>query len=323
MKTKRPIIISTILLIVLAGLCFNIDSALAKEKNIVIAGSHVKGTWYRFSGGVAAMVDKYIPGYKATAQPSPGSIQNIRNLKENHIDLGMIIPPMAFNAYKGEPPFDKDPYPNLRALFNTYSFPMHIIVKENSPVKSLADIKGLRIGTGPTGGGAYLIVELILNEFGLTYKDVRPYYYSVSENTRALADGNIDVTFALTGTMSAAISQLMTMHKVRYVPISMEKLTSLNKKYSYLAPGYVKAGTYKKVKKDVPAVILWGVMCVDANIDEELAYNITKTVFEHKPEIVKILKLAEEMTPETASKNLPVPLHPGAERYYREIKVLK
>jgi len=121
-RTKSTLILVAVLCgaLLLAG----VQPAQA-DKNLVIAGSSVKGTWYRFAGGVASLVDKYIPGYKATATPSPGSVKNVRDLRSGEIDLGMLLPSAAFQAYKGLPPYEKEkPFMELRALFNTYSFPI-------------------------------------------------------------------------------------------------------------------------------------------------------------------------------------------------------
>jgi TRAP transporter TAXI family solute receptor len=184
-------------------------------------------------------------------------------------------------------------------------------------------MKGRRIAVCPPGSGCQFSHKIILGAYGLTFDDCKTQYLTAGETARALADGNIEVAFIELPVKSSTVNELMTMHKVRYVPVDVEKLKAINKKYPYYVPGVIKAGTYKSVKQDVPAVFQWGIMCTDANLDEELAYNITKVVFEHKPEIVQILKLVEEMTPEKACTNLPIPLHPGAERYYREIGVLK
>ena len=325
MRKKVRSLVLTLSVVALVGLVvFSATTALAADKNLIIAGSSVKGTWYRFAGGVASLVDKYIKGYNATAQPSPGSIKNLRDMRGGEIDIAMVLPDAAYQCYNSLPPFDKEkPFKDLRAIFNTYSFPMHIIVKDDSKIKSLQDIKGMRVGAGPPGATSNMVTKAILQEVGISPDQVKFRYMSVSENASALADGNVDVSFILTGKLSAAVSQLFTMHEVRYLPISQEVLKSLNKKQPYFVPGVVKAGTYGKVKQDVPCLTMWGVLSTTTKLSEEFVYQLTKTVFDHKAELVKILKLAEEMTPESGGNDLPVPLHPGAKKYYKELGVLK
>lgn len=325
MRTKTRSLVKTLTVLALMGLmALGSTSAWATDKNLVIAGSAVKGTWYRFAGGVASLVDKYIPGYSATAQPSPGSIKNLRDMRTGEIDIAMVLPDAAYQCYNSLPPFDKEkPFKQLRAIFNTYSFPMHILVKEDSKIKSLKDIKGARIGAGPPGSTSMMVTKAILGEVGITPDQVKFRYMSVSENASALADGNVDVSFILTGKLSAAVSQLFTMHEVRYIPVPAEVLKSLNQKQPYFVPGEVKAGTYGKVEHDVPCLTMWGVLCTTTKMSDDFVYQLTKTVFEHKAQLVKILKLAEEMTPQRAASDLPVPLHPGAIKYYKEVGVLK
>jgi len=321
-KTKSIVILAAVLLYGVMGL--NWAQPVSADQKLVIAGSSVKGTWYRFAGGVASLVDKYIPSYSATAQPSPGSIKNLRDLRNGEIDIAMVLPDAAYECYNALPPFNKEkPFKELRAIFNTYSFPMHILVKEDSKIKSLKDIKGARIGAGPPGSTSMMVTKAILREAGITPDQVRFRYMSVSENASALADGNVDVSFILTGTLSAAVSQLMTMHKVRYVPIDPAVLKALNKKQPYFVPGVIKAGAYGKVKEDVPCLTMWGVLCTTTKLNEDFVYRLTKVVFERKAELVKILRLAEELNPDRGSHDLPVPLHPGALKYYKEIGVIK
>jgi TRAP transporter TAXI family solute receptor len=301
-----------------------IDSAVAAgEKHIVIAGSHVAGTYYRLAGGIASLVDKYIPGVKATAQPSPGSVQNVRNLVDKSIDIGIVISSLGYKAIKGEKPFEKDPFPNLRGIFNTYPFLDNIITQEKSPVKTLFDVKGRRVATGPPGSGSLHSHIIILEAHGIKLDDCKPQYLTNDEAARALVDGNVDVALIEVPATAGVIKELMTMHKMRYVPVDMEVAKAIHKKVPYLYPDYVKAGTYECVKEDVLQMFQTGIFCADLNFDPELVYNIVKVMFEHKAELVQILKLAEKITPETAGGNMAIPLHPGAERYYREVGVLK
>ncbi len=325
MRTKARSWTKLLSVAALAGLmALSGATAFASDKNLVIAGSSVKGTWYRFAGGVASLVDKYIPGYSATAQPSPGSIKNLRDMRMGEIDIAMVLPDAAYQCYNSLPPFEKEkPYKDLRAIFNTYSFPMHILVKEDSKVKSLKDMKGLRIGVDAPGSTSKMVTEAILREVGITPDQVTFRHMSVSENAEALADGNVDVSFILTGNLSAAVSQLMTMHEVRYVPIDPKILAALNKKQPYFVPGVIKAGAYGKIKQDIPCLTMWGVLCTTTKMSDDFVYQLTKVVFQHRDQLIKVLKLAEEMTPERASHDLPVPLHPGAMKYYKEIGVLK
>jgi TRAP transporter TAXI family solute receptor len=324
MKTKRSIIFLFVLCIAMLIPSFQIYSAVAAgEKHIVIAGSHVKGTYYRLAGGIAALVDKYIPGVKATAQPSPGSVQNVRNLVDKSIDIGVVVSSLGYKAIKGDPPFDKDPYPNLRGIFNTYPFLDNILTQEKSPVKTLFDAKGRRVAVGPPGSGSMHSHKIILEAHGMTFDDCKTQYLTNSEASRALIDGNVDVALIELPAKAGVIRELMTMHKMRYVPVDAERAKAIRKLVPYLYPDYIKAGTYKSVKEDVLQIFQTGIFSADLNFDPELVYNILKVMFEHKAELVQILKLAEKITPEKAGTNMAIPLHPGAERYYREIGVLK
>lgn len=294
---------------------------LSFGKELIIAGSQATGTWFIFSGAVSQQINAHLPGVSASPTPSSGSTENVINIDKGDIDLGMVLPEVAYNAYHGKDTF-KTPVTNLRALFNTYSFPLHIITLRDSKINKIEDLKGKRVAIGPPGSTDHSAFDKILPEFGMAMKDMNVRPLSLSDRVSALSDGHVDAIVVLTGIASSAITELMTTKDAIYLQTPSEKIAKLNEKYPYYVEGVIPKGTYRNLNEDVTAVFTWGVMCVSAKSDEDLMYKITKLVFEKKDDIVEIISLAKELDPKNAIQ-VPLPLHSGAERYFREIGVIK
>jgi len=295
---------------------------MAYGKDLVIAGSQATGTWFVFSGAVCQQISKYLPGNTCSPTPSSGSSENIRNLDSGVIDLGMILPDVLYEAYSGTGMFKDKKVGSIRALFNTYSFPLHIITLTKSGINSIPELKGKKVAIGPPGSTDHRAFERLLPEYNMKMKDMSIRPLSLTDRVSALSDGHVDAIVVLTGIASAGVTELMTTKDARYIQIPTEILKKLNQKYPYYVEGTIPKETYRNLKEDVTTVFTWGVMCASIKSDEKLMYDITKLVFEKKADITQIISLAKELDPKTAVK-VPVPLHPGAEKYFREINVLK
>lgn len=293
-----------------------------KRRDFVIAGSQATGTWFVFASAVCTQIVEAIPGSKCNPTPSSGSAENIRNLESKTIDLGMTLPDVLYEAYTGTGAFKDKKVASVRALTNTYSFPVHIIVLGDSPIKSLTDLKGKRIAIGPPGSTDHRSFEAIMAEYNIKMTDMNLRPLSLNDRVTALTDEQVDAIVVLTGVSSAAITELMSTKDARYLQVPPDVLKKINAKYPYFVDGVIPKGTYKNLREDVSTVFTWGILAVDASMDDETVYTITRTVFGKKSEIVKVIDLAKELELETAVK-VPIPLHPGAERYFKEMGVLK
>lgn len=291
-------------------------------KDLVIAGSQATGTWFIFNAAVCQQITKHLPGNSCSPTPSSGSAENIRNMDSGVIDLGMVLPDVLYEAYKGTGLFENKKVEGVRALFNTYSFPLHVITLTKSGIQSITELKGKKVAIGPPGSTDHRAFERVLPEYNMTMKDMNIRPLSLSDRVSALSDGQVDAIVVLTGIASSAVTELMTTKDARYIQISTETVRKLNAKYPYYVEGTIPKGTYKNLKEDVSAVFTWGVMSAMTKTDTKLIYDITKLVFEKKDDIVEIISLAKELNPKTAVK-VPIPLHPGAEKYFREIGALK
>lgn len=289
-----------------------------KQQMISIGTATVGGAWYPMGGALANVLSNYIPNVKASATPTAATIENLAALKAKKMEIGICTADVPYKVYRGIKGMEKDE--NLRALVMSDSTFVGIIVKSNSDIKSFKDLKGRKVGTGVAGSATYFIVEEVLKAHGWTYDDVNAFKGGNAQQATALKDGNIEA-FIMTipfGGASPAVVELATTANVRFIPLEKEILEKINKENPYYVISEIPAGYIKGMDKPVPALSIGTVIAIRGDLTEDLVYQITKTMFEHKAELDAIQPQWKMTTKETAAKNIPMPLHPGAEKYYKE-----
>ena len=296
---------------------------LQAQTRISIATASTAGTWYPLGGAIANIISKNVKNTEATAYPSGASIENIRNLRKGQTDLVMLQPDVAYWAYTATEQFAKDtPYTGMRAIMAMYPIYEQIIVPYDSPIKSVADIKGKKVGVGAPGSGNEIMNRLILAEYGVTYKDCEPKFLSTPEQVEALKDGNIDVIMFGLGAPAPGVMDLQTQRKIRFIEIEPKMMKQINKKYPYYVPEEIAAGIYKDQTKPIPVLAWMGIIGVSADMSDKLVYDILTAFWANKAAIDKIHVTYQEITLKNAPI-VPIPLHNGAVKFYKEKGVLK
>lgn len=298
--------------------------SLGAEKRLVIATASTGGTWYPLGGGVANIITKYVPNTSASAKPSGASVENIRNVANGRVDLAIVMPDAAYFAFKGEAAFKADKkYDNLRGLFATYPIEAYFYTVEKTGIKSFTDLKGKKVAVGAAGSGTEVFNRMILEMYGMTYDHIKPQFLSAPEATEALKDGTVDAAMYLLGTPAPTIMELATQRKIVFITMEQERVKAFCERYPFYSPATVKAGTYKDQTTDFHTVNYYGIFICNKDMEEKLAYDIVKAVFDHREELEKIHVAFKDIKLETATKSVAIPFHPGAERFLREKGVIK
>lgn len=323
MKNRYPrIMIATILtLIFLTVAPGNSQEQRQRLQGLAIATGATSSTGYILGGTIADLLTRTMPNTVVTIQATGGSIENMRLLLDGQVDIGHSTE--LYNSWHGLGGFKKDgPLHNIVPLMQYGVWASHIIVSDRSRVRKVEDLKGLRVGVGATGSGNAINSEAILKAHGMTFDDIRPEYLSYSEQIDALKDGNIDVAMIMTVAPGSTIVQMANQDKIRLIPIAPDMVDKIVADNAIYKPVTLPAGTYQGVDVDTPTVNSPGWFVVRADMDETLAYQIVKVIAEHLDELrginAEFKVLTKEMMPET----LGVPLHPGAERYFKEAGLL-
>ena len=317
------LVAATLITFGIVSLC-SVQSALAAEKtrlSIVTAGT--TGVFYIYGGAVASIVSKYAPGLDMTAESTGGSVENMKILGKKQAALATTSADVlyeAFHDFKNSKHFKSKV--DVRALFNMYDQPHHLITLAKSNVKSVMDVKGKRVVVGSPGSGTEVKTKMVLESLGITYKDFTPEYLSFTEGTEALQDNTVAAVFLGVSYPAPAVVSLALTNPIRLIPFSDSEINTIIKAYSFLSKAIIPAKTYKGQDKDIQTVSVQTLVVCLADLPDEVAYNIVKTVFEHKKELDQIHSSFKETTLKNAPSTV-IPLHPGAIKYFKEKKVLK
>ena len=302
----------------LALLCF---AVAAQAQNISIATGGTGGVYYPLGGGMAAMLSKYVPGIQATAEVTGGSVANLQLIGTGKPYLGMTMADATLDAYKGEDKFKGKPVA-VRTLLIMYPNRMHVVTIEGTGINSMKDLKGKRVSTGSGGSATEVMAFRVIEAAGLDKdKDMRRERLGVAESVDAIKDRKIDAFFWVGGLPTAAVTDLANTPGVKIKMIDhADVVAAMNKKYGNL---YVKdtitKDVYRGMDKDNQIATVNNLLVANENMDAKTAYSIVKAVFDHKDDLVRTHKEAENIKLENQKKDAsPVPWHPGAVKYFAE-----
>lgn len=287
---------------------------------ISIATGTTGGIYFPLGGGLASLISKHIPGVSATAEVTPASVDNMRLIQAKRADLAMTLADTAHDAFKGEEAFRGSPIP-IRALAPLYNNFNHLITVEGAGITTIADLRGKRVSVGAPGSGTEVTALRILEAAGLhPDRDIRRERLAPIPSADALKDRKIDAFFWSGGLPTASILDLAVSPGVRIRLIPLDTLVPvLQRKYGNLYfRSVINKEFYPGMPADAPTIGVSNLLVVHQDFDAELAYQITKLLFERRPELAQIHKEAANITTLGAAGRSPVPFHPGAIRYYRE-----
>ncbi|MCS7174819.1 TAXI family TRAP transporter solute-binding subunit [Pseudothermotoga sp.] len=285
---------------------------------LTIATGGTAGTYYPLGAGMADIWNKNIKGMNAMVQSTGASVANINLLRNKEVDLIFVQNDVAFYAYNGVELF-KEPFPQLRGLATLYPETVQIVALADRGISSVYDLKGKRVAVGAAGSGTEVNARQILAAAGITYNDIKVQYLSFAEAASNLKDGNIDAAFVTAGHPTAAIVDLAAVRKIVLVPVAEAIIQSLQKAYPFYVKIVVPAGTYKGIDTDVVTVAVKAMLAVRAEMSESLVYELLKTMYANQKRLIEAHAKGELIIPETGKEGMSIPLHPGAERFFKEM----
>lgn len=298
-------------------------SAFAQQQFITIATGGTAGTYFPLGGALADIWNKNISKMNATAQSTGASIANINLLKGNNVDIIFTQNDIANYSYNGTELLKDQAYKDLRGLACLYNETIQLVALESSGIKTIADLKGKKVSVGAPGSGTEANARQILEAAGLTYNDIRVQYLSFGESANNMKDGNIDAAFNTAGIPTAAIQDLSVSKKMVLVPIDGNVAAKLMAKYPFYALQVVPAGTYQGQTKDVTTVAVKSMLAVSSKMSEDLVYRLLETMYDNTDRLIAAHSQGKNIKLETALEGMSIPLHLGAEKYFKEKGVLK
>jgi len=285
--------------------------------NMVLATGGTAGTYYPFGGAMTKIWNSKIPGMNVTAQATGASAENVRLVNKKEAELAIVQSDTVDFAFNAKETF-KEKLTKLSAIAVLYPEIIQIVTREESPIKSFADLKGKKVGVGAPGSGTEANFRQLLDIYGMKKEDVKAQYLSFAESAEQFKDKHIDAFIVVAGIPNAAIMDIGAMHKIKILSIPDDMTGKLTQKYPFLAPIKIPANTYKNITAEVKTVAVMAVLIINPEIKDDIAYSLTKALFENQAELATAHAKGKELNLKTAVKGVSIPFHPGAVKYYKE-----
>lgn len=289
--------------------------------NVLTGGQ--SGVYYPLGVALSQIYAKALPDAKVQVQVTKASVENLNLLDGGKGEIAFTLGDSLSDAWKGneDAGFAK-PLKKLRTIAGIYPNYIQIVASADSGIKTLADLKGKRVSVGAPKSGTELNARAIFKAAGLTYKDFsRVEYLSFNESVELMKNRQLDVTLQSAGLGVASLRDLATAVKIVVVPVPADVVKKVGDA-AYQAAA-IPANTYEGQTSEVPTAAVKNFLVTREGVSDETAYRMTKAIFDNMDQLVAAHKSAAQIKREEAALNPPVPLHPGAVRYYKEQKLIK
>lgn len=295
----------------------------ATETLITILTAAPTGVFYPLGTTLSSIYTKAIPGANVTVQATHGSVDNLRQLEAGDGELAFALGDAVTDAWAGnkEAGFDA-PHRKLRAVANIYPNFIQFVASDRSAIKTLAGLKGKHLSVGPEGSGTVFEAAAIFKAAGFTTSDLKDFVQlPYSPSFRMVSEGKLDAVVQSGGLGIETVRHLLASGQARLIPIPAEVVAKIGNPIYVAAT--IPANTYDGQTADVSTASVPNLLVTREGMSDEVVYLMTKSLFDHLDQLVQTHPAAKEVDIEKATRGLPIPLHPGAERYYREVGVLK
>lgn len=316
---SRPILCK-----ILGGVfCATLALPAAAQQFINVLTGGTSGVYYPLGVALTQIYGKALPGAKTSVQATKASAENLNLLQSARGEIAFTLGDALSDAWKGDEEAGfKTALKKLRAVAAIYPNYIHLVASADSGIKSLADLKGKRVAVGAPKSGTELNTRAILKGAGLSYKDLgKVEYLPFGESVELMKNRQLDATLISAGLGVAAVRDLATAAKIVVVPIPADVVTRIGDP-AYQATA-VPAKTYEGQDTDVPTVAIQNFLATHEGVAVDTVYAMTKSMFENLDQMVAAHAAAKAIKKENAAKDLPLPLHPGAEKYYREAGIIR
>ncbi|MCX8058717.1 MAG: TAXI family TRAP transporter solute-binding subunit [Spirochaetes bacterium] len=310
MKIKSIILIFLVLLFTLIS--------VAQEKVFLNIGTGgTAGTYYPLGGAIAEILNTKVPNVNATAVSTGGSVANINMLKENSVQMAFVQNDVAYYAYNGIELFQDKKFTGMKALCSLYPETIQIVTLTNKGIKTIYDLKGKKVAVGAAGSGVEVNARQILLSAGITYKDISVQYLSFADAANGLRDGTIDVAFLTAGLPTAAVRDIASQRDIMLIPIPDNIVKDLTSKYPFYIKSIIPKDTYPKITSDIQTLAVLAMLVVRDDMKDDLVFSIVKAIFENLQKLEAAHQMGKFIKKENALFGISIPLHPGAEKYFK------
>jgi len=297
-------------------------AAQAQDKVMIsITTGPTGGVYYPLGGGMAAVLSKYVQGMQATAEVTGGSVANLQLMTQGKTNLALSMADAAWDGYKAQGKFSGGAVP-VRTLMVAYPNRMHVVTVEGRGINSFADLKGKRVSTGAPNSATELMTQRLLEAYGMDWaKDIRRERLTPEKSAEAIKDNKLDAFFFVVGIPTSSVTDLAATPNTKIKLI--DHADAVEKMVAKHGPLYVRdfipANSYPGQDKPNAVATVQNLLVAHKDMPDQVAYNILKTIFDKKAELIQVHKEAANFDVKHQSKaGGTIPYHPGAVKYFAE-----
>lgn len=298
-------------------------AALAQQQFINVLTGGQAGVYYPLGVALSQIFAKDIPNVRSTAQVTRASAENLNLLQAGRGELALTLADTLSDAWKGnaEAGFNTK-LDKLRGISGTYNNYIQIVANADSGIRTLADLKGKRVSVGAARSGTELNARAVFRGAGMSYQDLaKVEYLPFGESVELMKNRQLDATLQSAGLGVASIRDLATAIKIVVIPVPADVIARIGD--AAYQPSVIPANTYTGQTEDVATAAIPNFLVTHSGVSDDIAYRMTKAMYDNLDTLYAAHNAARAIKRENAIKGMPVPLHPGAERYYKEIGLIK
>ncbi|MEO0361321.1 MAG: TAXI family TRAP transporter solute-binding subunit [Pseudomonadota bacterium] len=296
--------------------------AVAQERFITIGTGGQTGVYYVVGQSICRLVNRGSAdhGLKCTAPSTGGSIANINAIKAGDMDMGVAQSDWQYHAYNGSSQFEGDQFGDLRAVFSVHGEPFTVIARADAGIGSFADLKGKRVNVGNPGSGQRATMEVVLDALGWSMDDFSlASELKPAEQSAALGDNKVDAIIYTVGHPNGSIQEATSTVEAKLVDVTGPEIDKLISENPYYAAATIPGGMYAGNDADASTFGVKATFVTSSSVPDDVVYEVVKAVFENFDRFKKLHPAFENLSEdEMISGGLSAPLHPGAEKYYKE-----
>jgi uncharacterized protein len=304
-----------------AVLCIAAAAAAQERVTLSIATGPTGGVYYPLGGGIANILSKYVPGYAVNVESTAGSVANLQLMHQKQSDLAFTMADAALDGFTGQGKFSGDAVP-VQTLMVAYPNRMHIVTVEGTGINTFADLKGKRVSTGPPNSATELMGFRVLEAMGMNQEqDIRRERLDFGKASDAIKDRKLDAYFWVGGIPLPGVTDLGATPGTKLKLIDhADAVDAMNQKYGQLyVRDTIPAQSYPGQDRPSQVITVWNLIVVRADMPDQMAYTIVKTILDKRDELIQVHKEAQEfdLKHQTQAAS-PIPYHPGAVQYFGE-----
>ncbi len=296
------------------------DQTSTEPVAITLATGGTSGTYYAVGGVLKTVLDSKLTLSTLNVESTGASVANVNMITDGQAQMAILQSDVINYAHEGTNSFEGAPEDNALWVAGIYNETVQILAKPG--INTVSDLKGKTVCVGDVGSGTEINAWQVLSAAGLTKDDITAVNGSFQDGVDQLKDGKIDAAFTVAGAPTTAIVDYATTNTLNLVSLSDDELKAIQAEYPFLIRDDLKAGTYTGQDKDVVCVAIQATLVASQDLSEDVVYEFVKAMFDNKDDLVAGHAKFGFLDATSASAGATVPMHPGAEKYYKEVGVL-